>query len=156
LIERRPRGEAAVVSEQTTRGVLETFLTDRATGLPSVPMLLDRLKETLIEQGELGIVFVDIEQFEAIEAEYGWAFFDEFVRRAGEIVADEAKKRFANSLVATNLVGGSSFYIFFQTRGVPAGQESALDAVANDLRHVLIESMRQRFPTMQQGQIGFF
>src|SRR5204863_291706 len=44
LLERRPHGDAVGVSEQTTRSVLETFLTDRATGLPSVPMLLDRLK----------------------------------------------------------------------------------------------------------------
>src|SRR5207247_6570103 len=93
LLERRPHGDAVGVSEQTTRSVLETFLTDRATGLPSVPMLLDRLKETLIEQGEIGIVFVDIEQFEAIEAEYGWAFFDELLRRPGEIVMTDARAR---------------------------------------------------------------
>src|SRR5947208_1351971 len=82
------------------------ILIDRATGLPTVAMALDRLKEVLIEQSEMGILFVDIEQFEAIEAEYGWAFFDEFLRRAGEAVAVEARERFSNPMVVANLVGG--------------------------------------------------
>jgi EAL domain-containing protein (putative c-di-GMP-specific phosphodiesterase class I)/GGDEF domain-containing protein len=110
----------------------------------------------LIEQSEIGIVYVDIEQFEQIEAEYGWAFFDEFLRCAGEAVVGEARARFPKALVAANLVGGSSFYIFFESRGTDLRQEAAFDTVANDVREKLITAMRQRFPTMQQGQIGFF
>src|SRR5438477_3742416 len=129
---------------------------DPATGLPIVAMVLDRLKEVLIEQGEIGIVFIDIEQFESIEAEYGWAFFDEFLRRVGEIVIAEGRERFKNAVVAANVVGGSSFYIFFETRGSDLRQENAFESMANELRKRLIEQMRERFPTMQQGQIGFF
>jgi EAL domain-containing protein (putative c-di-GMP-specific phosphodiesterase class I)/DNA-binding response OmpR family regulator len=134
----------------------ESMLFDRASGLPTVPMVLSRLKEMLIEQSEIGIVYVDIEQFESIEAEYGWAFFDEFLRCAGEAVANEARARFPKALVAANLVGGSSFYIFFESRGSDLRQETAFDLMANDIREKLIEAMRERFPNMQQGQIGFF
>jgi EAL domain-containing protein (putative c-di-GMP-specific phosphodiesterase class I)/CheY-like chemotaxis protein len=134
----------------------ESMLFDRASGLPTVPMVLGRLKEMLIEQSEIGIVYVDIEQFESIEAEYGWAFFDEFLRRAGEAVAAEARGRFPKALVAANLVGGSSFYIFFESRGSDVRQEAAFDLIANDVREKLIDAMRLRFPNMQQGQIGFF
>jgi EAL domain-containing protein (putative c-di-GMP-specific phosphodiesterase class I)/FixJ family two-component response regulator len=134
----------------------ESMLFDRASGLPTVPMVLSRLKEMLIEQSEIGIVYVDIEQFESIEAEYGWAFFDEFLRCAGEAVAAEARARFPKALVAANLVGGSSFYIFFESRGSDLRQEAAFDLMANDVRERLIAAMRERFPTMQQGQIGFF
>jgi EAL domain-containing protein (putative c-di-GMP-specific phosphodiesterase class I)/CheY-like chemotaxis protein len=137
--------------------VAETsLLVDKASGLPTVPMMLDRLKEMFIEQSELGIVYVDIEQFESIEAEYGWAFFDEFVRRAGEILNAEAHARFPRPIVAANLPGGSSFYIFFETRGSDMRQEGFFDQMANELREKLIASMRDRFPAMQQGQIGFF
>src|SRR5215208_539727 len=55
---------------QAGRTVLESMLMDRATGLPTLPVELDRVKEILIEQREIGIVFVDIEQFESVEAEY--------------------------------------------------------------------------------------
>ena len=134
----------------------ESMLFDKASGLPTMPMVLPRLKEMLIEQSEIGIVYVDIEQFESIEAEYGWAFFDEFLRCAGEAVAAEARNRFPKAIVAANLVGGSSFYIFFESRGTDLRQETAFDLMANDVREKLIAAMRERFPNMQQGQIGFF
>ena len=151
LLDRRRRAKAPAPPPGT---LSENMLFDRATGLPTVPMVLDRLKEILIDQGQIGIVFIDIEQFESIEAEYGWAFFDEFLRRVAEIVAAEAQPRFAKSVVATNVVGGSSFFIFFETRGRP--REPAFEVLAGDLRRKLVDAMRQRFPAMQQGQIGFF
>ena len=152
LLERRRRTTTAP-AEPPGR-VNENMLFDRATGLPTVPMVLARLKEILIDQGQIGVVFVDIEQFETIEAEYGWAFFDEFLRCAAEFVSAEARSRFPKTIVTANLVGGSSFFIFFPTRGVK--QETPFDAMANELRMKLIDSMRTRFPNMQQGQIGFF
>ena len=151
LLDRRRRAAAPA---QSPAAVTENMLFDRATGLPTVPMVLDRLKEILIDQGQIGIVYIDIEQFESIEAEYGWAFFDEFLRRVAELVSAEAQPRFARPVVATNVVGGSSFYIFFETKGRP--RDPALEIVAGELRQKLLEAMRQRFPTMQQGQIGFF
>jgi EAL domain-containing protein (putative c-di-GMP-specific phosphodiesterase class I)/CheY-like chemotaxis protein len=147
----RPDSDAGI-----ERSALENMLFDRATGLPTTAMRLGRLKEMLIEQGELGIVFIDIEQFESIEAEYGWAFFDEFLRRAGEAVVAEARARFPNAIVTSNSVGGTSFYIFFDTRGRDLTQESAFDVIANEMRQQLIDSIKQRFPNMQSGQIGFF
>ncbi|HEX6178581.1 MAG TPA: EAL domain-containing protein [Thermoanaerobaculia bacterium] len=149
----RKRGEA---DEAAAKSTLESALVDRATGLPSVPMILDRLKEILIEHGEMGIAFVDIEQFEAIEAEYGWAFFDELLRCVGLTLIAESKKRFRNPIVAVHRVGGSSFFVFFESRGADLSQENALETSSNEMREKLIESVRARFPAMQSGQIGFF
>src|SRR5688500_18048859 len=104
----------------------------------------------------MGIAFIDIEHFEAIEAEYGWAFFDEFLRRVGQALVIEAKERFRNGMVTAHRVGGSSFYVFFETLGQDLSQENALEASSNDLRQRLIDSVRERFPSMQTGQIGFF
>src|SRR5262249_6783011 len=105
---------------------------------------------------EVGVVYVDIEQFEAIEAEYGWAFFDEFLRQVGETLAAEATARFRNAIVAAQRVGGSNFYIFYETSGPDLSAETAPDAMANDRRQKLIETTRARFPIMQGEQIGFF
>jgi EAL domain-containing protein (putative c-di-GMP-specific phosphodiesterase class I)/DNA-binding response OmpR family regulator len=150
------RDEAPPSHDQAGRSALESLLFDRGTGLASVPLAMDRIKEVLIEQSEIGIVFVDIEQFESIEAEYGWAFFDEFLSRVGETVVSESRIRFGNAIVTTQRVGGSSFYIFFETRGKELQQEIALEARANELRQTLVDTMRQRFPKMPSGQIGFF
>ena len=146
------RKEAA----QAGRSALEAMLLDRATALPTLPAMLDRVKEMLIEHGELGIVFIDLEQFEAIEAEYGWAFFDELLCNVGQILSSEAKERFRNSLVTCHRTGGSSFYIFFETRGQDLNAENHSERVANDLRQRLIDTTRKRFPHLAAEQIGFF
>ncbi|HEX2831712.1 MAG TPA: EAL domain-containing protein [Thermoanaerobaculia bacterium] len=146
------RNEAA----QAGRSVLEALLLDRATALPSLPIVLDRIKEILIEQGEIGIVFVDIEQFEAIEAEYGWAFFDELLCNVGQILTAEAKERFHNALVTCNRIGGSSFYIFYETRGQDLSAENASERIANDMRTRLLETTRRRFPNLHGANLGFF
>lgn len=143
-------------AEQAGRNALEAALLDRATALPTLPAILDRVKEILIEQGEIGIVFIDLEQFEAIEAEYGWAFFDELLCNVGQIVSSEAKDRFRNPLVACHRTGGSSFYIFFETRGQDLTAENASERGANDLRQKLIDTTRKRFPHLAAEQIGFF
>ena len=138
------------------RTALEAILLDRATALPTLPIVLDRVKELLIEHGEIGIVFIDIEQFEAIEAEYGWAFFDELLCNVGQIVSAEARERFTNAVVTCHRTGGSSFYIFHETRGQDLMEENASERIANDLRQKLIDTTHKRFPHLQADQIGFF
>jgi EAL domain-containing protein (putative c-di-GMP-specific phosphodiesterase class I)/CheY-like chemotaxis protein len=138
------------------RTALEAVLLDRATALPTLPIVLDRVKELLIEHGEIGIVFIDIEQFEAIEAEYGWAFFDELLCNVGQIVSAEARERFTNAVVTCHRTGGSSFYIFHETRGQDLMEENASERIANDLRQKLIDTTHKRFPHLQVDQIGFF
>ncbi|HEX2120220.1 MAG TPA: EAL domain-containing protein [Thermoanaerobaculia bacterium] len=141
---------------QAGRSLLETLLLDRVTALPTLPIVLDRVKEILIEQGEIGIVFVDIEQIEAIEAEYGWAFFDELLCNVAQITSVEAKKRFKNAVVTCHRIGGSSFYIFYETRGQDLTAENASERIAADLRQTLIDATRVRFPNVQPEQVGFF
>ncbi|MFZ2491116.1 MAG: EAL domain-containing protein [Thermoanaerobaculia bacterium] len=138
------------------RTALETLLLDRATGLPTLPIVLDTVKERLIELGELGILYVDIEQFDAIEAEYGWAFFDEFLCQVGQVVSAEARERFRNPIIVSHRTGGSSFYVFHDTKGHDLTQEGAIDQMATDLREKLINVIRARFPAMHGGQVGFF
>ena len=154
VLERAPEvhGEAA----QAGRTALEAMLLDRVTALPTLPLVLDRVKEVLIEQGEIGIVFIDIEQFDAIEAEYGWAFFDELLCNVGQIISSESKERFRSPIVTCHRPGGSGFYIFHETRGQDLSAENASERIANGVREKLIESTRQRFPNLQPGQLGFF
>jgi len=138
------------------RSALEAMLLDRATALPTLPIVLDSVKEILIEQGEIGIFFIDIEQFESIEDEYGWAFFDELLCNVGQVIAAEARDNLQNAIVTSHRIGGSSFFVFFETKGQDLSDENASDRLANDLRLKLIESTRQRFRNMHADQVGFF
>jgi EAL domain-containing protein (putative c-di-GMP-specific phosphodiesterase class I)/DNA-binding response OmpR family regulator len=149
---REAKNEAA----QAGRSALESMLLDRATALPTLPIVIDHVKEILIDQGEIGILFVDIEQFESIEAEYGWAFFDELLCNAGQMLSAEARERFHNAIVTCHRTGGSSFYVFFETRGLDLSGERAMESAGLEMREKLIESTRKRFPNVQAEQIGFF
>ena len=154
VLARVPEGRTEAA--QAGRTALEAILLDRATALPTLPVVLDRVKEVLIEHGEIGIVFIDIEQFESIEAEYGWAFFDELLCNVGQIITTESKERFTNAIVTCHRTGGSSFYIFHETRGQDLSEENASERIANDMRQKLIDTTRQRFPHLHTEQIGFF
>jgi EAL domain-containing protein (putative c-di-GMP-specific phosphodiesterase class I)/DNA-binding response OmpR family regulator len=156
LVLQRSQESAKRGSGEAGRNAVEALLLDRATALPTLPLVLDRVKEMVIEQGEIGIVFVDVEQFESIEAEYGWAFFDEMLCNVGQVLTSEARARFGNSLVACNRVGGSSFYIFYETRGQDLLAENASERVVNELRERLVETTRKRFPGLHGSNIGFF
>ena len=141
---------------QAGRSALESMLLDRATALPSLPIVLDRVKELLIEQGEIGVIFIDIEQFEALEAEYGWAFFDELLSHVGQVISAEAREHFKNPIVTCHRTGGSSFFVFHETRGQGLTEENASERLANELRQKLVESTRARFANVHAEDIGFF
>jgi len=151
----RSRG-ARSEAVQSGKGVMEAMLLDRATGLPTLPIVLDRVKEMFIEHSEIGVVYVDVEQFEAMEAEYGWAFFDELLCNAGQILSAEARARFANAIVTCSRGGGSSFYVFHETRGQDLTQEKASELMAGELRQKLIDATRRRFTNVHPEQVGFF
>jgi hypothetical protein len=67
--------------------------------------MLDRVKELLIEQGELGIVFVDLEQF-SHRGRIRLGLFGELLCNVGQIVSAEARERFRNPLVTCHRSGG--------------------------------------------------
>jgi EAL domain-containing protein (putative c-di-GMP-specific phosphodiesterase class I)/DNA-binding response OmpR family regulator len=151
LIEQRKRSVVAPTEGDAAHS-LYTVLNDPATGLATVPLALDEVRELLIENEELGIMFVDIEQFELIEEEFGWAFFDEFLRRVAEVLSEEVKRHFAKSIIVSNRVGSSSFYVFFD----PSVAEDKLEQETQSIHDQLVQSLKDRFPNVRSGEVGFF
>lgn len=132
---------------------VDDLLEDPATGLPAVSLAMAKIRELLIEKRFLGILHVDIEQFERIEEEYGWAFFDEFLRRAADVIMTEAVE--IGALPALNRVGSSAFFLF-----LPPPREGSFQALMNDaaetIQSRLNDSLKQRFPHISSGEIAFF
>lgn len=132
---------------------IDDLLEDPATGLPAVSLAMSKVREMLIEKQFLGILHVDVEQFERIEEEYGWAFFDEFLRRAAEVVIDEAAR--LGALPALNRVGSSAFFLF-----APPPEEGSFQGMMNtastEIQEHLNEAMKQRFPHLASGEVAFF
>jgi EAL domain-containing protein (putative c-di-GMP-specific phosphodiesterase class I)/DNA-binding response OmpR family regulator len=156
ILDRRAlRRQAPAPEEDAASATARGLLHDPATSLPTVGFVMQRLKEILIEQGQLGMIFVDIEQVEAIEADYGWAFFDEFLKKVAEVVTAEVHQHIEKGIVTIGRIAGSNFYIFLETKARQLGSEN-LELLAETLRDRLTPSLRQRFPAVQADQIGFF
>lgn len=153
LLDKRKLRKTAVVGSALSEEAM-SVLRDPATGLPTVGAVLPRLKEMLIQEGRLGILYIDIEQFELIEAEYGWAFFDEFLRKVGEVILAETNA-IDQSVLALSRAAGSSFYVFVKLKGQGSVADE-LQKINNRLRERLLEELQMRFPSMEQAQIGFF
>ncbi|MGA7617116.1 MAG: EAL domain-containing protein [Thermoanaerobaculia bacterium] len=152
---RRSRPPEPATERRKSGDGLHHFLFDRTTGLSTIPIVLGKIKEMLILQESVCLIYIDIEQIESIEAEFGWAFFEEFLRSLAEILQEETQRRFGPATIAVDRVGGSSFYVFLET--CSAGEKNgSLAAAAQELREVLLRALHGRFPSMESGQIDLF
>lgn len=151
---RQSLADRATSKEVNGTAALHTWLYDRATSLPTVPAVIGAVRELLIQTSQIVIVHVDIEHYESIEAEHGWAYFDEFLRTVGEVVVSEAKESFSDAIVALSGVGGSSFYVYIDGRSIHG--DDAIDVIAQRFHERLVSTLSARFPKMEPGQIGFF
>ena len=82
---------------------LRSVLYDRATGLPTYPLLFDRLREELDRRRHLGVLHVEIADLELVESLYGWQVFDRPKDRK-PVIAQEANGPFPDDVHFENFV----------------------------------------------------
>ena len=58
---------------------LRSLFFDGVTGLPTLPLVLQSLRETASEQKQLGIIFIDTGRLGPLEEEYGWEVIDQLL-----------------------------------------------------------------------------
>ncbi|HSP05901.1 MAG TPA: EAL domain-containing protein, partial [Acidobacteriota bacterium] len=73
---------------------LRNLLFDGVTGLPTLPLVLETLKDAAAEQHRLGIIFIDTARLQPVEEEQGWEFVDQLFRHMREFL-DTILYRFA-------------------------------------------------------------
>ena len=96
----------------------KNLLFDAVTELPTVPVIIDALRDRLLDNRDLGVLYVDVEQYSHIEETYGWEVFDGLLRHTGKELRRMVGTVFATEdFVAVNRAGGSDFYVFTADRG---------------------------------------
>jgi DNA-binding response OmpR family regulator len=101
----------------------KNLLFDGVTGLPTIPVIVDALREKLLVDREVGVLFVDIEKYSHIEDFYGWEVFDEVIGEAGRGLKRLLGTLFATEdLLAINRPSGSEFYIFLSVPSALSGE----------------------------------
>jgi EAL domain-containing protein (putative c-di-GMP-specific phosphodiesterase class I)/DNA-binding response OmpR family regulator len=113
LLEERGEKPPAFVVPDTDEMRFKNLLFDSVTELPTVPVIIDALRDRLLDNRDLGVLFVDVEQYSHIEETYGWEVFDSLLRATGKALRRMLGTVFGTEdFVAVNRAGGSDFYVF--------------------------------------------
>src|SRR5215468_6033269 len=134
----------------------KNLLFDAVTELPTVPVIIDALRDKLLDNRDLGVLYVDVEQYSHIEEAYGWEVFDGLLRHTGRELRRMVGTVFATEdFVAVNRAGGSDFYIF---TGVESGDEAVarLQRKARQVEDSLRDTIEESFGSRIHKRIGVF
>ncbi|MGH9316218.1 MAG: EAL domain-containing protein [Thermoanaerobaculia bacterium] len=134
----------------------KNLLFDGVTELPTVPVIIDALRDRLLDNRDLGVLFVDVEQYSHIEETYGWEVFDGLLGTTGKALRRMLGTVFAaEDFVAVNRAGGSDFYVFTT---LEPGEEALarLQRKGKQVEESLRETLDEAFGSRIHKRIGVF
>ena len=134
----------------------QNLLFDAVTELPTVPVIIDALRDRLLDNREMGVLYIDVEQYSHIEETYGWEVFDGLLRHTARTLKRMVGTVFATEdFIAVNRAGGSDFYVF---ASLETGDESLtrLQRKARQVEESLRGSLDEAFGTRIHKRIGVF
>jgi EAL domain-containing protein (putative c-di-GMP-specific phosphodiesterase class I)/DNA-binding response OmpR family regulator len=134
----------------------KNLLFDAVTELPTVPVIVDALRDRLLDNCDMGVLYIDVEQYSHIEETYGWEVFDSLLRHTARTLRRMFGTIFATEdFVAVNRAGGSDFYVFAT---LEAGEDAAarLQRKARQVEDSLRGSLDEAFGARIHKRIGVF
>ena len=134
----------------------KNLLFDTVTELPTVPVIVDALRDRLLDNRDMGVLYIDVEQYSHIEEAYGWEVFDSLLRHTARTLRRMFGTIFAaEDFVAVNRAGGSDFYVFASLDG---GDDAAvrLQRKARQVEESLRGSLDEAFGARIHKRIGVF
>ena len=156
LLEGRDASPPAFLAGENEEVRFKNLLFDPVTRLPTVPVIIDALRDRLLDNRDLGVLFVDVEQYSHIEEAYGWEVFDDLLRETGRSLRRMLGTLFASEdFVAVNRAGGSDFYVF---TSLEAGNETLarLQRKARQVEESLRGTLDESFGSRIHKRIGVF
>ena len=142
----------AALADRVERVEYEQMLYDSLTGLPTLPVMIERSRALIKERGELVVVYFNFVRYSKIEEIYGWEKLDAVLETTASAVREFlGDSQLEMSRVMVSYTNDDDF-IFFH---VPdAGERSATDAEVTDLIKRLEESVAARIEAMHGEDIA--
>jgi EAL domain-containing protein (putative c-di-GMP-specific phosphodiesterase class I) len=136
----RGTASSAALADRVERVEYEEMLHDAMTGLPTLPVMIERSRALFKERGELVVLYLNFVRYSKIEEIYGWEKLDAVLETTSaavrEFLDDTAGP--SNSRLMVSFTNDDDF-IFFHVpaAGVAAATDSEItDMVARLQRHV--------------------
>src|ERR1700730_8955048 len=118
LLDERGEAAPAYLASENEEVRFKNLLFDSVTELPTVPIIIDALRDRLLDNRDMGVLYIDVEQYSHIEETYGWEVFDSLLKHTARTLRRMIGTVFATEdFVAVNRAGGSDFYVFVSLEG---------------------------------------
>jgi EAL domain-containing protein (putative c-di-GMP-specific phosphodiesterase class I) len=124
-------GGAAAATDRIERAEFEHLLYDARTGLPTLPVAIERSRAVIQERGELVVLYLNFVRYSKLEEIYGWEKLDAVLETTAEAVREFlGGTALANSRALVSYTNDADVVLFH----VPAaGRPAATDAEITDL-----------------------
>jgi EAL domain-containing protein (putative c-di-GMP-specific phosphodiesterase class I) len=153
--ELRSQGE---FHDPRTAGDLADLLYDEVTDLPTVPLLLGRIRRMLRESQELGLLSISILQNEKIEQTLGHRGYESLVRDIASFLVEVKKTTLRREDHVTEvMISGNAFVVLLDP---PRGQRLIsypdIDKVRRRVATSVGKFVRDRLPDSVQERFGVY
>jgi EAL domain-containing protein (putative c-di-GMP-specific phosphodiesterase class I)/CheY-like chemotaxis protein len=159
LLEPGEGSRSAFLPKDTGDVRTRNLLFDTVSGLPTIPVIVDALREWLLVDQEVGVLFIDFEKYAHIEDYYGWEVFDDVLREAAKALKRLLGTLFSTEdLIAINRPSGSEFYVFLSVPPGLRGDEilERLQRKARQIEESLRATLSEKFRHRIQRKIGLY
>jgi len=156
LLDEKPESPPAYLTAENEEMRFKNLLFDAVTELPTVPVIIDALRDRLLDNRDMGVLYIDVEQYSHIEETYGWEVFDSLLQHTARTMRRMIGTVFATEdFIAVNRTGGSDFYVFATLEG---GEEAMtrLQRKARQVEESLRGSLDEAFGSRIHKRIGVF
>ncbi len=139
-------------------GALTDLLYDDLTDLPTVPLLLGRIRRMLRESQQLGLLSISILQNDRVSQALGWHGYEALIRNiAGFLSAMRRVALRRDDQLGEVMISGNAFVILLSPpRGAKVVSYDDVDKVRRRIGSRLMRYVRDTLPPEVQEGFGFF
>jgi len=143
---------AAALADRIERVEYEQMLYDHLTGLPTLPVMIERTRQLIKERGELIVLYLNFVRYSKIEEIYGWEKLDAVLETTAQAVREFVESSaLRSSRVMVSFTNDDDF-VFFH---VPApGVAAVTDAEITELVAKLQDHVAIRIETAHGEEIA--
>jgi len=139
-------------------GLAADLLYDEMADLPTVPLLLGRIRRMLRESKQLGILSISILPSERVEQSIGWQAYETLVRDIASFLVEIKKVALRREdYLSEVMISGNAFVILLSPpRGEQRISYGDMDKVRGRIHTRVARFVRERLPSEAVDRFGLF
>lgn len=151
----KARGE---LRDPGSAGALTDLLYDEVADLPTVPLLLGRIRRMLKESEQLGLLSISVLQNERVEQTLGWQGYESLVRDVASFLFEIKKVALRREdFISEVMISGNAFVVLLSPpRGSRQISYPDLDKVRRRIASKLVRFVGERLPAGILERFGFY